>query len=78
MLTDAEMQRLLDAHDKHGELLSYRVDPKRGEWLAYVLALDAAMPKLVEEVRRLRAEVKELNEYVAVLCGRNPKEESNG
>ena len=68
MLTDAEMQRLLDM----------RVCAATGGYsLEDILALDAALPKLVEEVRRLRAEIKEWNEYVAVMCGGNPKEESH-
>lgn len=70
MLTDAEMQRLLDAREKHGNwLFSYRLDPARSEWIAYVLALDAALPKLVEEVLRLRIDVVDDRLDSLALCG---------
>lgn len=78
MLTDAEMQALLDRREHQDDSAPPATLELTVQQLEYIVALDAALPKLVEEVRRLRAEVKELNEYVAVLCGRNPKEESNG
>lgn len=75
MLTDAEMQRLLDEREKH----NFRARPSTGNALIqYLLALDAALPWMVEEVRRLRAKVKEWNEYTGVLGDSDEEEESNG
>lgn len=56
MLTDAEMQRLLDARVDVGDALSYQFGGSAPHVERYVLALDAALPKLVEEVRRMRWE----------------------
>jgi hypothetical protein len=54
MLTDAEMQRLLDARVDAGDALSYQFGGSAPHVERYVLALDAALPKLVEEVREWR------------------------
>lgn len=54
MLTDAEMQKLLDARAEAGDALSYMLGDCAPHVEAYIVALDSALPRLVEEVRRLR------------------------
>lgn len=77
MLTDAEMTTLLDMREHQDDPAPAATLELTVQAVQYLLALDAALPQMVEEVRRLRAEIKEWNEYVAVMCGGNPKEKSH-
>lgn len=69
MLTDAEMQKLLDARAEAGDFTSYMLGDCDPDTKAYVVALDAALPKLVEEVRRLRVDMVDDELDSLALCG---------
>jgi hypothetical protein len=59
MLTDAEMDALLKQHEKYKEATPYVDDDSFPEEIAYMRALDAALPWFVDEIRRLRVTLAE-------------------
>jgi hypothetical protein len=60
-MSDAEMDVLLEEREKHIESLPYVFIDEAEEWGSrdYVLRLDAALPWMVGEIRRLRVTLAE-------------------